>query len=189
MQSFAEQYAQAVAEFRRQKDEFFRTGDQSPIPEDERGSFGGLRYFPADLDFRVEARVERLPPGALTQMVTSDNNQRTYERYALLHFFIGDQECALAAYRSADNPDAEGESLFVPFRDALSGHETYGAGRYLDVYEEPASSGSGMIAEIDFNLAYNPYCAYNDNYSCPITPAENTLAVAIRAGERAYRDS
>jgi uncharacterized protein (DUF1684 family) len=180
-----EQYAQALGEFRRQKDEFFRTSPDSPIPEEDLADFQGLHYFPPDLALRLVAQVERLPDGKAVQMATSDNSVRAFQRYALLHFEIDGQPCTLTAYRGiGDPPDA---ALFVPFRDALAGTETYGSGRYLEVEEEDGSDGS-TIAVLDFNLAYNPYCAYNDAYSCPITPPENMLKTPIRAGERIYHD-
>ncbi len=95
-----------------------------------------------------------------------------------MRFRVDGAEAALTVYR-----DLEQGALFVPFRDATSGMESYGAGRYLE--PEPAPGGR---LHVDFNYAYNPYCAYNDAWSCPLPPAENTLRVPIRAGERAFHD-
>jgi len=184
----AAEYAAAIAQFRQGKDEYFKT-EESPIAEDERATFGGLHYFPPDYALRIEAKVERLPGGEHIQIATSDNMTRLYERYALLHFKIDGTAQKLTAYRTTDSPtadDGDAALLFVPFRDALSGTLTYGAGRYLDVEEEPTVGKVNTVAILDFNLAYNPYCAYNDNFSCPITPSENALPVAIRAGEQTY---
>lgn len=98
-------------------------------------------------------------------------------RYGQFHFTVDGKECVLTAYQSADHP----EHLFLPFKDATNGTETYGAGRYIDVSAQPDASVHYVI---DFNLAYNPYCAYNPAYSCPVVPRENFLTVPIRAGER-----
>jgi uncharacterized protein len=180
-----EMYAQALDEVRQEKDAYFREEPDSPIPSRERASFAGLKYFPPDPALRLEARVERLDPREPVVMATSDGSEREFERYALLHFAVDGQPVQLTAYRSAGDED---ESLFIPFRDAQAGAETYGAGRYLDV-EPPHQHGGGEEhVVLDFNLAYNPYCAYNESYSCPIPPRENTLPVAVRAGERVYHD-
>ena len=101
-------------------------------------------------------------------------------RYGYFEFQVGSKDCRLQVYRLEDSA-ARGASLFVPFRDSTSGQETYGAGRYIDLKEN--TSG---IYDLDFNRAYNPSCAYNSTYSCPVPPAENTLKVAIRAGEKKY---
>jgi uncharacterized protein len=187
----AEEYAHAVNSYRKSKDEFFRSDPHSPIPEDERESFEGLHYFPPDIAMRLVAKVERLPDSDYLKIATTDGNTRLFMRYALLQFRQADQQLQLTAYRAADDEtiDDDGNAgvvLFVPFCDTLAGHETYGAGRYLDVEEEPAEDGSGAIVVLDFNLAYNPYCAYNEGYSCPVTPRENYLPVPVRAGERIY---
>ncbi len=178
-------YISALEEERRLKDAYFKREPSSPIPAPERGSFTGLRYFPPDPALRVEATVEALTGGAVFVMRTSDDDEREFERYALLRFTLDGQEYQLTAYRT---PDAdEDEALFVPFRDAQAGKATYGAGRYLEV-EPPHTHGAEKTLHVvlDFNLAYNPYCAYSPYYSCPLPPAENTLAVAIRAGEMSY---
>lgn len=184
---FKIEYGEAVQQFRLQKDAFFRSAPQSPIPASQREDFSGLRYFAPDVDLRVIAKVELLPVADPVEMATTDGAARAFERYAQLHFTIGDTACTLVGYRAVEDSgqDLDGEvTLFVPFRDALSTRETYGAGRYLDVSIEQAEDGSGPFVILDFNLAYNPYCAYNELYSCPITPFENSLPVGIRAGER-----
>jgi uncharacterized protein (DUF1684 family) len=183
--SVEEEYMRALAQFRREKDAFFREAAESPIPEAERATFKGLRYFPALFPLRVVAEVERLAQPEPFQMATSDGATRLFERFAVLRFTVGEQPAQLTAYRSADDPEAEETALFIPFRDKHSGKETYGAGRYLDVQEETGPDGKPFVV-LDFNLAYNPYCAYNDNYSCPLTPKENTLPMAITAGERVF---
>lgn len=178
-------YMRELLALRQEKDEYFRDDHDSPIPQGERATFVGLRYFPPDFALRVEAQVERLPLSEPIVMATSDGSERLYERYGLLHFAVNDQSVLLTAYRT---PGDDEEPLFIPFRDALAGKETYGAGRYLEVDLPQQHEDGEQHVTLDFNLAYNPYCAYNAYYSCPLPPRENTLSVAIRAGERAYHD-
>lgn len=163
--------------FRTAKDRFFKEHPQSPLTDDQRARFGGLRYFPERPELRLALPVEPLAEAAPMVMQTSTGDSRSYRRLGRLRFTVDDQEVALTLF--AD----EAGGLFLPFADALAGSETYGAGRYL----EPEQLADGRVL-IDFNLAYNPYCAYNDAWSCPITPPENRLKVAIRAGERLFHD-
>lgn len=109
-------------------------------------------------------------------MQTTTGEVQTYERFCRFKFQVEGQEVWLTIYHNENG-------YFLPFADALAGKETYGAGRYLEPKELP----EGRFA-VDFNLAYNPYCAYNDRWSCPITPPENRLKVAIRAGEKIFEE-
>jgi uncharacterized protein (DUF1684 family) len=102
-------------------------------------------------------------------------------RYGYFEFDAGGKMCRVQVYRTIENIQAGGRELFIPFRDATSGQETYGAGRYLDLRENTTGA-----YELDFNKAYNPYCAYTETYSCPVPPAENTLPIPIPAGEKTY---
>jgi uncharacterized protein (DUF1684 family) len=160
--------------FRREKDGLFRTAPQSPLSPEQRQAFTGLHYFPpkADLDLVVE--VERLPERQSVEIQTSTGDVRSYERFGRFRFSVEGQEVTLTVYRNEDG-------YFLPFADSLAGKETYGAGRYLEPEELP----DGRFA-VNFNLAYNPYCAYNAKWSCPITPAENRIKVPIRAGEKVF---
>ena len=180
-------YGKALTQFRKEKDDFLRQSAQSPIPEAERATFAGLKYYPPFFALRQEVQIEKLPAGDHIEFATSDGAKRLYTRFCTIRFTIEGQELSLFGYHTADDPDAEDEGIFIPFRDALSGKETYGAGRYLEVQEEHEHGGV-PFAILDFNLAYNPYCAYNNEYSCPITPTENTLPIAIYAGERNYHE-
>lgn len=178
MHEAADDHELQVAHERASKDAFFRTSPHSPIPVVERSRFGGLAYYAIDPAMRLAGL--RLAPGAAdeppeVQIATSDGGQRTARRLGTLAFEIHAQPRALAAYGLGG---ADG-SLFVPFLDATSGTETYGAGRYLDL--EPEPDGTYVL---DFNVAYHPYCAYSPDYSCPLTPTENRLPDRIEAGER-----
>lgn len=165
---------------RMSKDEAFKSGENSPIPPEDRAAFQGLSYYPPDPSLRFNVRLQRHARPQKVKLGTNTGEIRTGLRYGYFEFQAGGQSCLLQAYRLDDNAGGA-PYLFVPFRDATSGKETYGAGRYLDLKEN--TSG---IYDLDFNRAYNPFCAYNDAFSCPFPPAENTLGVAIRAGEKLY---
>lgn len=172
-------YADAVAEFRADKDAFFKSANGSPIPAAEREAFEGLPYYPVDEALRIDGLVLAPYTGAEPvrfEIPTSDGKLRPAERAGVFHFPLGGSEHTLTGYRFAGDYDG---SVFVPFLDATSGSETYGAGRYLDLEAED----DGTYA-LDFNLAYHPSCVYDPKFSCPITPAENRLPVRIEAGER-----
>ena len=173
-------YPDAVAQFRAQKDTYYKSGLHSPIPVAEREAFSGLPYYPVDEGLVFEER--RLEPykgdePSDFQIPTSDGKMRPAHRAGHLSFELGAEPRRLTAYTF--DGDGDDGSLFVPFVDATSGNETYGAGRYLDL--EPEDDGTYTL---DFNLAYHPSCVYDAKFSCPLTPSENRLPVRIEAGER-----
>jgi uncharacterized protein (DUF1684 family) len=178
-------YADAIRRYRADKDAYFRTGHASPVPADERARFPGILYFPVDESFIAEEVV--LEPYAGDEPVqfeipTTDGRLRPAERAGVFDFILGGSPQRLTAYRIAHaggETSEPGETLFVPFLDATSGTETYGAGRYLDL--ELDEDGTWTL---DFNLAYQPSCVYDPRYSCPLTPAENRLGLRVEAGER-----
>jgi uncharacterized protein len=148
----------------------------SPVPDE----FDGPRYYPLDPRWRVEAKLDRSAPGTgqHVQLDTSVGDLRDFEVYGQLVFSVDGQEHRLTAYRSVPE-DPVYDELFVPFRDATTGRETYGAGRYLDI---PREEGEDYI--IDFNIAYNPLCAYSPRYNCPYPPPQNRLSIPVEAGEK-----
>lgn len=152
-------------EFRKMKDEFFQHDLESPLTSEQRAAFSGLTYFPENPALRLELSIEVYPEKQVIQMQTSTGDIQQHTRYGQIHFSVEGQEVALTIYK-----DPHG--YFLPFADSLAGVETYGAGRYL----EPEPHGADKVF-VDFNLAYNPYCAYNDLYSCPLTPFENRLKI------------
>jgi hypothetical protein len=168
-----------LIEERLAKDEAFKSGQESPILEQARAGFKGLSYYAIDPSLRFSVKLQRHPAPKMIRLSTNSGEIRRGLRYGYFEFRADGQTCRLQVYRLEDSPGS-GPSLFIPFRDATSGIETYAAGRYIDLKEN--TSG---VYDLDFNRAYNPYCAYNSKYSCPVPPAENTLAVAIRAGEKA----
>lgn len=145
-----------------------------------------LRFFAPDSTYRVTATVQRTLNAEPFDMPTYSGKTSPYVSYAVLSFLLNGQPCQLTVFRSlqlATNPLYR-DYLFLPFKDATSGGATYGGGRYLDFRLGNIRDGKLLI---DFNKAYNPYCAYSDGYSCPVPPAGNRLPVAINAGEMTYR--
>jgi uncharacterized protein len=165
-----------LKEFRAGKDRFFAADPDSPLTHEQKHTFKGLRYFPENLALRLELAVEEFPEKEMVKMQTTTGGVQTYTRFGRIRFSVEGQEVALTVFASEDG-------YFLPFADGLAGTETYGAGRYLEL--EPAAKGRLLV---DFNYAYNPYCAYNETWSCPITPAENRLKVPIRAGEKVFHE-
>ena len=166
--------------FRADKDAFFRDHPSSPLTDEQRAAFEGLAYFDEDPASVVRATLETdgVDTDEPIELPTTTGGSQTYRRAGVARFAVDGEPAQVTLFASDDM----GDELFLPFRDATSGRETYGAGRYLEV-EPPGPDGE---VEIDFNLAYNPYCAYNPEWSCPIPPGENWLAVPIRAGERSF---
>jgi uncharacterized protein (DUF1684 family) len=161
---------------RAEKDEFFGTDPQSPLSREQRKDFHGLNYFEENDALRLEVKVDEFPDQQEFAMQTSTGSVQMYTRFGKFSFAVEDREVELTIYQSE-------HGFFLPFIDSLAGKETYPAGRYLE--PEPLPGGRFLV---DFNLAYNPYCAYNEMWSCPITPAENRLKVAIRAGEKLFHE-
>jgi uncharacterized protein len=170
-------YMGRIAADRATKDAAF--GDSAtPIPFDAHARFLPLGYFPIDPAFAVPASFVEDPPAARVriEMQTSTHQPRLMERVGTLAFTLQGQALRLSAFHEVGEAT---DRLFVPFTDLTTGHQTYAAGRYLDIARSPTG-----IYVVDFNLAYNPYCYYNPTYDCPYPPKENRLPVAITAGER-----
>lgn len=159
---------------RADKDRFFAVSRHSPLTNAQKHGFEGLRYFAEDDSLRLELPLEEFPEKTPLQLQTTTGDTQTYVRYGRIAFHVDGKEAELTVFASS-------HGLFLPFADALAGETTYAAGRYL----EPEFLGDGRLL-VDFNLAYNPYCAYNDAWSCPITPRENRLTLSIRAGEMVF---
>jgi uncharacterized protein len=173
-------YVGAIQGYRAEKDAFFKSAPGSPVPEAERAAFTGLPYYPVNVDLVFEELTVEPYTGTeptTFQIPTSDGKLRPARRAGTFTFEAGGEPRRLTAYE-LEGAHADGR-LFLPFLDATSGSETYGAGRYLDL--EPDEDGTYAI---DFNLAYHPSCVYASHFSCPLTPAENRLPIRIEAGER-----
>src|SRR3990172_10716157 len=184
-----------LEEFRQRKDEFFSAKGgsasggktESPIPAEERSSFSGLKYFPENSALSFLVSLTRTQEEEL-EFETSSGEKKRFKRIGKIGFSVEGQPAQLTLYQAASG------SYFLPFRDATSGKETYGAGRYLEVEEKPrrpdgvGAPTEASVFELDFNYAYNPYCAYAPNYSCPLPPLENWLKVPIEAGEKKFHE-
>ncbi len=171
-----------LADFRAQVDDFFEHHPQSPLDWQQRQEFSGIQYYDENEDLIVEAEVKLLSADEpLIQMSTNTGEIRTYRRWGQFSFSVDDQQATLTIYS-----DPHGHELFMPFKDTSNGAETYGAGRYMDNHRSSLQLLPNSYIEVDFNYAYNPYCAYNMGYSCPLPPSENWLAVPIRAGEKKF---
>ena len=163
-----------MLEFRQEKDLFFKSRN-SPLPAPIRAVFKGLNYFAENTELRQTVNLEPDLNQEAVLMQTSTGSERVYLRLGWVSFAVANTTSRLAVFVPEDQADAS--ELFIPFRDASSGKETYGSGRYLE------TTRTGNTINLDFNLAYNPYCAYSDGWSCPIPPLENWLKVPIQAGE------
>lgn len=175
-----ETWKRALLRFRAEKDEFFRQSHESPFAHSGREGFTGLKYFDPDPAFHFDTKLNRYPDEASSMMTTSKGTRQLYNNIGRFDLLIAGQPVQVQAYQSAEGEDPD---LFVPFRDATSGKESYGAARYLDM---DVQHDDRYL--VDFNYAYDPYCAYNDAFACPLPPHENWLKVAIRAGEKRYHD-
>jgi uncharacterized protein len=169
--------ARAVAGWRAGRDALFAEHPQSPLPAARRAGFPGLAYFPFDPAARVTAEVLAAESKRF-ELDASTGEPMAFVRFAVARFRLGESDCELELYWL----DAYGGGLFVPFADATSGKETYGAGRYLLDTVKGSDLGGELI--LDFNFAYNPSCAWDDRWACPLTPPANRLDVRIEAGEK-----
>ena len=189
----AELYAQVRAEgveaqarwrrFRRGRDELFRTHPQTALTEADRARFKGLDYFPYDPDLRLLLRVDtEVEPEELKIELEQDGLTRL-RRIGRIEFKLGGEACSLSLFWI----EGYGGGLFLPFGDRTNGSETFGGGRYLlDTIKGADLGQEGERLVLDFNFAYNPSCAYDPRWHCPLAPPENRLVVPIRAGERDY---
>ena len=180
----------AIERFRRGRDQLFLDHPQSPLSVEARASFAGLRYFPPDPRYVVRARLEPADMSELEIDTGGEDGVIRYRRAGRLEFTLAGEPCVLTVFSLI----GYGGGLFLPFRDGTSGRETYGAGRYL--FDTPKNT-DGLSLQIeagtqdvslDFNYAYNPSCAYDTRWCCPLAPKENWLSVAIRAGEMIYEE-
>lgn len=166
-------YLISIKNIRKEKDTFLKTDKESPL--ENKANFKGLKYFEVNVDFKVLAKLDILTTGQKINIAMTGGQTEEYEAFANATFKIGGQKCSLKIFKAAN------DKLFLPFKDLTTNKETYGSGRYLDLDIKTIKDGQ---IEIDFNLCYHPYCAYNHTYTCPVPPAENLINVAIKAGER-----
>ncbi|MDH5398188.1 MAG: DUF1684 domain-containing protein [Cyclobacteriaceae bacterium] len=171
-------------EVRRGRDEqaFFLRNDPGSPFAGQVEAVEGVSYFPADEKYRIQAHFERSVDVSRIEIPTSDGKKRPFREFGVAEFTLDGQVCRLTIYQSAEFGNMPAE-LFLGFTDQTTGEETYGAGRYLNVR---LPTDDAIL--LDFNFAYNPYCAYSDKFSCPIPPRNNKLPVPVRAGEKNYKN-
>lgn len=177
-------YVQKLKRERYTKDSFFKEAKASPLTNPQKIRFVELPYFEPDSSYRVQADLERISNPDTIRIEDTRGSLRPFLKYAKVHFKLQNKECYLLVFKPVDiEKKKTAEMLFLPFYDASNGKETHEGGRYLDLQD----NGKSTIT-IDFNYAYNPYCAYSDAYSCPIPPLENRLTVKILSGEKEYKE-
>ena len=182
LNSFAQSYSNQIAEHREDYKQDFIKESNSPLKEND---LQNLHFYDADSTYKVVATVEILKNEKVFKMPTYDGTSKEFYRYAKITFDLNGKQTAMTLYKSialANNPVYK-DLLFLPFTDETNSNETYGGGRYIDLSSKEIVNNK---IEIDFNKAYNPYCAYSDGYRCPVPPEENDLQLEIKAGEKLY---
>lgn len=167
--------------FQKELNALFKDASKSPLKAIDLKHFTALDFFPLDSNFVVHAKLVRTPDSVFFNMKTTTNRFSSERVFGILVFKIKAQRFSLKVYQNKDAFDSGEEALFLPFLDETNGKSSYGGGRYLDL-----SIPSSDSLWIDFNKAYNPYCAYNEKFSCPIVPRENYISIPIEAGVKRY---
>ncbi len=176
-------HKQEIENFRKQKNIDYKNPSKTMLTPELMKDFMGLKYYPIDYNFKVEATLKKYDEMSKIEINTSTGDILDYVIYGKLSFIINDKPYHLSVYQYARSVGSSNKknALFLPFTDATSGDETYGGGRYL-VLDIPDSD----TLILDFNRSYNPYCVYDPSHSCPIPPKENHLSVKITVGELMY---
>ena len=175
----------SVLQFQKELNEHYADTASSPLKKEDLKHFVNLAFYPISETYFVQAKFTRTKKEKPFEMKTTTARKPIYVKYGELQFTINDVPCKLNVYQNVEYAKKPGhqDSLFLPFTDLTSGVESYGGGRYIDMEVQ-----KGNTWTIDFNKGYNPYCAYNEKYSCPIPPAENDLKVEVKAGVKKYHD-
>ena len=165
----------------------YKDATKSPLKKKDLKKFKGLDFFPIDSTFIVTAKLIKTANAPTFEMATTTDRKPLYKEYGKLSFTLEGKNCELTIYQSQDDLRDEKykDNLFLPFTDDTSGNESYGGGRYMDVLTTDENA-DGTIT-LNFNNTYNPYCAYNDKYSCPLTPRKNHLNIEIKAGIKVFK--
>jgi len=176
-------YPAEIESYRNTQNAFFSNPEKSPLTPEGLEHFEGLKFFPVDMKYRIVANFKLTPDASVFLMPTTTERVAEYRKYGIARFELDGREYQLSIYQNQAIKDKEEykDHLFLPFKDLTNGHGSYGGGRYIEL---KIPEGDKIV--IDFNKAYNPYCAYNSKYSCPIPPDENHLEVEIRAGVMSY---
>ena len=174
-------------EYQQKLNAIFKDASKSPLKNKDLKSFKGLDFFPVDSSYIIIASIEKTPDTPFLGMATNTEEKSYYRKFGILTFTLKEKEMQLTLYESleeSENPVFE-DYLFLPFTDETSGSDSYGGGRYMDVFKSKINTNGTL--ELNFNNTYNPYCAYNDDYSCPLTPRDNHLSMEILAGVKDFK--
>jgi len=176
-------YDKSFTPFQKEMNEFFKDASISPLKEKDLKNFKGLDFFAFDSSYVVNADLTRTPEEKSFKMKTTTDRLPEYIKYGIVTFDLFNKSYSLNIYRNLDIINNEGyqDYLFLPFLDDTNGFESYGGGRYIDL---DIPKGDNLV--IDFNSAYNPYCVYDEKYSCPIVPRDNYLSIKINVGVKAF---
>lgn len=174
-------------DYQRKLNAQYKDASKSPLKKKDLKGFKGLEFFPIDSSYIVVAKIKKTPDTPYFEMPTTTERKPYYRQYGILTFTLGGKEHSLTLYQSQEeyNDPQYKDYLFLPFTDGTSGEESYGGGRYMDVFEYNIKDDDTL--ELNFNNTYNPYCAYNEDYSCPLTPRKNHLSVSINAGVKKFK--
>lgn len=180
-------YTKEIMKYRYEQNLKFHDKNTSPLKAKDLKKFKALSFFKIDEKYKVKAKLIKEENPKIFEMPTTTDRKPLYIKYGTLYFTIDGKKQQLNIYQNKDfdRSPVYKDYLFLPFTDKTSGSESYGGGRYIDVLTTDENP-DGTIT-IDFNKSYNPYCAYNDKYSCPITPKENRVTVALRAGVKTFK--
>lgn len=174
-------------EYQQKLNSQYKDASKSPLKKKDLKKFKGLDFFSVDSTFIVTAKLERTPNTSYFEMATTTERKPYYREFGTLTFILKGKELSLTLYQSLEeyNDPKYKDYLFLPFTDDTSGEESYGGGRYMDIFESNIDENDTIV--LNFNNTYNPYCAYNEKYSCPLTPRKNHLPIAIKAGVKAFK--
>lgn len=173
--------------YQQEKNAHFKDASVSPLKKKDLKEFKGLDFFPVDSSFIVVAKLEKIENATVFEMPTTTDRKPLYKEYGILNFTLQGKALTLTIYQSQDDLRDEKykDFLFLPFTDETSGLASYGGGRYMDVLTTDEKEDGTIL--LNFNNTYNPYCAYNDKYSCPLTPRKNHIDIAIKAGVKDFK--
>lgn len=172
------------SDFQRELNAEYKDASTSPLTKKDLKTFKGLPFFPINNTFKVKAKLTKTPNAGTTKFATTTDRVAEYDNYGIIEFSINKQNFSLKIYKDSYPKEIYKDYLFLPYFDKTNGNSTYKGGRFVDVFTTDEQEDGTIL--IDFNKSYNPYCAYNDKYSCPITPRDNYLAIEVTAGVKKH---
>ena len=175
-----EVYVENIQKERERQFRFLKFNLDSPLEDHQKSELTSLSFYPIDMSYRVRAKMVPAEDRRMLEIPMTDGTFEKYLKHSYAEFQLNGQPLRLLLLQAAKESDKR--NFFLAFADDTSGEETYGGGRYINLRQD----GKNSIT-IDFNMAYNPYCAYNPDYACPLPPRENILEIPIRAGEKDYK--